>query len=78
MTIAELKSALTKLAAEMVRLEGMPCDVCDMELPKHLSYKTLWVIQEQAESAQRAAHTWGLRLKTIIDKLPAQNKETDS
>lgn len=74
---AELKSELIKLASEMVCLNGMPDNVCDMGLPKHLSRKTLGVIQKQSESAQRAAHAWGLRLKKIIDNLPAQNKETD-
>lgn len=72
----QTRTQLLKLAAEMVRQNGMPSeDLGDYQFPIRTSSKFKRNILETAVMANRQAHQWGVRL---IAALNAERRKESS
>lgn len=74
------KSRLIKLAAEMVRGEGMPSDfVEDWDLPKTTPMKTRRKIQKSSATALAQCHEWANRIMDVVrEPIPSMPQESAS
>lgn len=62
------RSALLKLAAEMVRCNGMPSPyIEDWNLAKTTPLRTMRQIRDAADKAEKQCKRWAVRLRAIID-----------
>tara|TARA_R110000868_G_scaffold368788_1_gene631923 strand:- start:337 stop:567 length:231 start_codon:yes stop_codon:yes gene_type:complete len=65
----EQKSDLLRLAAEMIRGDGMPFEfVDDWNLPESTTTKVRREIAFSSSRARRKAHAWGRRLVSLLAK----------
>ena len=70
MTKRYLKSELIRLAAEMVRGQGMPSNhYDDWDWPKSMPSTAWGEVRRSANKAQEQCRQWGIAIKELADKI---------